>query len=85
MAPTSQPGVKVSLHNRPGKGVLAVVANTGANAQQAQLSFDLAGLTQPVSLAARGVLADKDMPLSGGKIGVALGPLENAVIRLKAR
>jgi hypothetical protein len=82
---TSDPAVKVSLHNRPGKGLLAVVANTGPQAQQAQVSFDLAALRQPASLAARNVLADNDIPLSGGSLEVSVGPLEHVVVWLKPR
>ena len=61
------------------------MANTGPQAQQAQVSFDLAALRQPASLAARNVLADNDIPLSGGSLEVSLGPLEHVVVWLKPR
>jgi hypothetical protein len=82
---TGQPGVKVSLHNRPGKGLLAIVANTGPQAAQTQVTFDLATLKQPAAISARDVLAEKDIPFAAGKLAVSLGPLEHIVVWMKPR
>jgi hypothetical protein len=78
------PGVKVSLHHRPGKGVLAVIFNTAGQKCRAEVALDLAALRQPAGLAAVDVLSGKPVEHQKGKLAVPLGPMEYAVIRLKA-
>jgi hypothetical protein len=82
---TRPAAVKVSLYNRPGKGLMAVIVNTGDQPCQAEATFDLAALQQPADLTARDVLADKPVALAAGRVQVPLGPLEHAVVWLKAR
>jgi hypothetical protein len=78
-------GVKISLYNRPGKGLLAVLVNTGSQPCQAVATFDLAALRQPAELVASDVLAGKAVPLSAGQARLPVGPLENVVLWLKTR
>jgi hypothetical protein len=78
-------GVKVSLYNRPGKGLIAVIVNTGGHSCQAEASFDLTALQQPAALAAVNVLTEKAIPLTGGRLCLPLGPLEQGVVWLKAK
>jgi hypothetical protein len=77
--------VKVSLYNRPGKGFLAVIVNTGNQPCQAEATFDLAALQQPGDLTAHDVLAGKPLPLAAGRVQLPLGPLEHAVVWLQGR
>jgi hypothetical protein len=77
------PGVKVSLHNRPGKGVLAAIVNTAGEKCRAEVALDLAALGQPAGLAAIDVLSDRPVAQADGKLAVPLGPMEYAVIWLK--
>ena len=49
---TDAPEVKVSLYNRPGQGVMAVISNLGRDQRQAQVTFNLAALKQSQALAA---------------------------------
>jgi hypothetical protein len=76
-------GVKVSLHNRPGRGVLAVITNTGPKACQAEVTLDLAALRQPSAIAAHDVLTGRALTLSSGCLSIPLGPLEYVVAWLK--
>jgi dienelactone hydrolase len=77
-------GVKVSLYNRPGKGLLAVIVNSSPQPCQAVAAFDLAALRQPAGLAACDVLADKAIALADGRVQLPLGPLEHVVVWLKS-
>lgn len=77
--------VKVSLYNRPGKGLMVVIVNTGGQSCQAEATFDLAALQQPAGLLAHDVLADKAVPFADGRLQVPLGPLEHAVVWLKTK
>jgi len=81
------PAVKVSLHNRPGRGLLAVVANTGRDACQARVTFNLGpkGLDQPTDLTAYDVVAQREIPFSSSRLEVPLGSLEYAVVWLKPK
>ena len=65
--------MKVSLYNRPGKGLIAVIVNTGSQSYQAEANFDLTALQQPADLAAIDVLAQKAIPLAGGRLRLPLG------------
>ncbi|MGQ9573903.1 MAG: glycoside hydrolase domain-containing protein [Thermoguttaceae bacterium] len=85
VARASDPNMKVSLHNRPRQGLLAVIANTGPQPCQAAVSLDLQTLGQPPGLVARDILADKDLRLADGQILVSLAPLEHVVVWLKPR
>ena len=78
-------GVKASLYNRPGKGFVAVVANTGSEACQAEAAFDLAALRQPTKLAARDVLSGKELPLADGRLALPLEPLGFVILRAEPR
>jgi hypothetical protein len=84
-ARTQPADVKVSLYNRPGKGFLAVIVNTGDKPCQAGVTFDLAKLEQPAELTAHDVLTDKSVPQSAGRVQLPIGPLEHAVLWLKPR
>ncbi len=68
-------GVKTSIYNRPGKGFMAVVVNTGSKECRAEAAFDLAALKQPTKLVARDVLTGKELPLVEGRVSLPLGPL----------
>ena len=82
---TQPEGVKVSLYNRPGKGLMAVIVNMGGHACQAEASFDLAALQQPTDLTAHDVLTDKPLPFAAGRLQLPVGPLRHAVVWLKIK
>lgn len=82
-ARTNSGDVKVSLYNRPGKGLIAVVVNTGGQPCQAEVAFDKTVLQQPGRLVAHDVLGDKPLPSTDGPLRLPLGPLEHAVVWLK--
>ncbi len=82
---TSPAPVKVSLYNRPGRGLIAVVVNVGDRPCDAELALDLAALQQPASLAANDILTDASLPLAAGKLSVPVGPMEHRVVWLRAR
>lgn len=81
-AAPSSPDVKVSLYNRPGKGLIAVVANTGPKECKAEVTLDLAALEQPGPLAARDVLTGREVRFSDGRLALALESLGFAVVRV---
>ena len=76
-------GVKVSLYNRPGKGLIAVIVNTGSRPCKAEVTLDLAALQQPADLTAHDVLADNSLPFAAGKVQLPMGPLEHVVVWLR--
>ena len=53
---TSPKGVKVSLYNRPGQGLIAVIVNATDRPSGAEVTFNLAALQQQSSLAAHAYL-----------------------------
>jgi hypothetical protein len=79
---TQPADVKVSLYNRPGKGLIAVVVNTGGRPCHAEVNFDLAALGQSAELTARDVLTDQPTAFTDGRLRLPLGPLEHAVVWL---
>jgi hypothetical protein len=79
---SSPAGVKVSLHNRPGRGLLATIVNTGPQACEAEVAFDLKALGQPALVAAHNILTGKRLPRAAGRLAISLGPLDYAVLRL---
>lgn len=82
---TEPAGVKVSLYNRPGRGLIAVIVNTGKEPCDAAATFDLKALGQPADAIARDVLTDKETPIQNGRIAAPLGSLEHVVLWLKPR
>ncbi|MFH1922999.1 MAG: glycoside hydrolase domain-containing protein [Planctomycetota bacterium] len=80
---TDAPGVKVSLYNRPGKGMIAVVANMGQEECSADVAFNLPALEQPAKLTGHDVLAEKEIPVTAGRLEVSLKSLECVIVRLK--
>ena len=75
-------GVKVSLYNRPGKGLIAVIANTGPDKCSAEIAFNRKALGQKSLLSAIDVLTDKTIPLSGDCLEVPLESLGFVIVRL---
>ena len=74
----------MSLYNRPGKGLMAVVANLGREPQTAAVRFDLARLKQSGSLRAWDVANDRELPAwSGGALTVTLASLDHVVVWLR--
>ena len=82
---TSPSEVKVSLYNRPGQGLIAVVVNAGTFPAQAEVAFDLAALGQGSGLVAQDVLGGATLTLSEGRLRLPIGPLEHRVVWLKSR
>ena len=82
---TSSPQVKVSLYNRPEKGLIAVVANTGRDDCQSQVTFNLQALKQRAELTAMDVVTERQIPVTGGRLQVPLDSLEHVMVRLKPR
>lgn len=81
---TSPPEVKISLYNRPGRGLLVVLVNLGTQPCEAEAEFDFQALGQPARLTATDVLAEKPVPLADRRLRVALGSLGHAVVWLRA-
>ena len=79
---SSPAGVKVSLHNRPGQGLLAAIVNTGPNACQAEVALDLQSLQQPAAATAHNILTGKRLALNSGRVAISLGPLQYVILRL---
>lgn len=83
---TSDDALKVSLYNRPGQGLIAVLVNTGVEPIEAEADFDPSKLQQSSDLTARDILADQDVPVRDGrKVSASLGSLEHLVLWLKPR
>jgi hypothetical protein len=85
MVTTSPESVRVSLYNRPGRGFLAVLVQTGDDSCQAEIEFNLSGLGQGGSLSAQDIISQREIPLSGGQLRLPLEPLGYAVIWVKPR
>jgi hypothetical protein len=82
---TSPAGVKASVYNRPGKAMIAVVANTGNEPCRAEATFNLADLKQPAELKARDIFTDAEVPIQSGRVEVPLDPLGSAVLWLEPK
>jgi hypothetical protein len=82
---TSTPDLKVSLYNRPGKGVVAVISNLGREATAGTVSFDFKRLRQPAGLQAYDVMVEGPRTLKGSDLPVDLKPLDFTVVWLKAK
>lgn len=82
---TESKEVKVSLYNRPGRGVLAVVSNLGQRDCEARVNLNLAALRQPSALAASEVMSGKPVAVTDGRLRLPLGSLDFAVVWLKPR
>jgi len=80
---TNSPDIKVSLYNRPGRGVMAVISNLGREEHVARVTLDLARLQQPRKLIAHDVLRQEDVPLQRGRLTVPLQSMGHTVIRLR--
>ena len=78
-------GIKTSIYNRPGKGFMAVIVNSGSKDCRAEAAFDLAALKQPGKLVARDVLTGKELPLVEGRVSLPLGPLGFVFFRAEPR
>jgi len=81
---TNSPNVKVSLYNRPQKGLIAVVANMGREACSAEVAFNLDALEQTSGLTAWDVMADAEIPLTDARLDVSLESLEHVVVWLSS-
>jgi hypothetical protein len=77
------PQVKVSLYNRPEKGLIAVVANMGRQDCDAEVAFHLRALRQPAGLTGRDVVSDRQIPVTDGRLQIPLGSLEHVMVRLE--
>lgn len=75
--------VKVSLYNRPGRGLIAVVANIGGEPAHAEVTFNLGRLSQPESFIAEDVLTEARIPCGKGLLELELAPLTFSMIRLR--
>ena len=64
---TSPAGVKVSLYNRPGRGLIAVVVNAGDRPCDAEVALDLAALEQRTSLKSSTIVVVGALPGDMGK------------------
>jgi hypothetical protein len=61
---------------------LATIVNTGPQACEAEVAFDLKALGQPALVAAHNILTGKRLPRAAGRLAISLGPLDYAVLRL---
>ena len=78
-------GVKVSIYNRPQKGLIAVVANMGQEDCHAEVTFDLAALEQPTDMTPYDILAEKEIPFTAAQLQVPLESLESVMVWLKLK
>ncbi len=81
---TNSPGVKVSIYSRPQQGMIAVVANMGAEKCLAEVTFDLRALQQAADLAVYDILAEKEIPFKAGRLEVPLESMGFVTVWLKA-
>lgn len=81
---TNKPEIKVSLYNRPGRGLAAVVVNTSGQEVEAEVHLDLAGLGHPKPLRAKNVLTDAELPLAEGRLQVRLPSLGFLLLHAQA-
>ncbi len=72
---TNRPEIKVSLYNRPGRGLAAVVVNTAGQELPAEVVLDLAALGHPKPLRARNVFTDTEVPFAEGRLQTSLPSL----------
>jgi hypothetical protein len=82
---TSPVGIKASLYNRPGQGLIAVIVNAGDRPCEAEVSFDLAALRQQPDLVAHDVLSEAPCSWAEGRLKLEIGPLEHRVVWLKVK
>jgi hypothetical protein len=75
----------VSLYNRPGKGLVAVISNLGHGEAAGTVTFNLRRLGQPAELSAYDVMAEKSLTAKDGALDVSLKPLDYLVVWLKAK
>lgn len=80
---TSTEDLKVSLYNRPGKGVVAVISNLGRQEVAGTVSFDFSRLQQPAGLVAEDVMAGGEVPVKGTALNLTLNPLDYKVLWLR--
>lgn len=81
---TDSRDVKVSIYNRPGKGLLAVVSNLATEACTARVAFDLQRLEQPAAMRATRVMRQSPLELRDGAVEVPLGPMDYEVLWLRS-
>ncbi|OIO90677.1 MAG: hypothetical protein AUJ92_18320 [Armatimonadetes bacterium CG2_30_59_28] len=83
-ARVSPAGCYVTLHSRPGKGVLCIVSNLGKVAAEAQVSLDLAKLKLSPEVKATDALTGEAIPISKGAFAVQLKPFDYALVRVSS-
>lgn len=84
-ARTNDVDIKVSLYNRVGKGLVAVVSNLAQVKRRAEVTFDLVRLGQAPGLTGVEILSQRPVPVRDGNIAVSLAPLDYAVVWLRPR
>lgn len=72
---TNRPEIKLSLYNRPGQGLVAVVANTSGQALSAEVELNLPALGHPKPLRAKNVLTEAEVPFADGRLKTDLPSL----------
>jgi hypothetical protein len=82
---TSSEDLKVSLYNRPGKGVVAVISNLGRQEVSGTVTFDFTRLEQPAGLAAYDVMAAGELPMKDETLNLTLPPLDYKVVWLRGQ
>ncbi len=80
---TDSRDVRVSIHNRPGKGLLAVVSNLGTEACTARVTFDLRRLEQPTGMKAMRVMRQAPVEMRDGVVELPLGPVDYELVWLR--
>jgi len=76
--------VKVSLYNRPGRGVIAIISNLGRTALQPQVSLDLAALKLPQPVVAEEMMTGHPVEIVQGRLGLPeMKSLDFAVVWVK--
>jgi hypothetical protein len=77
------PEVKVSLYNRPGRGLVAVVSNLGDKPMRTQVTLELDRLEQPIALRGEEVETGVPVTVSGNRFAVDIRALDYAVVWLQ--
>ena len=77
--------VKVSLYNRPGRGLIVVAFNLSPQEARARLTINLSALEQTEALTAQEVVSGAPVPWAGNTLELTLAGLDYAMLRFHPR
>ena len=77
--------LKVSLYNRPGRGFVVVAFNLAQEKCLAKLTIDFSAMSQPEPVAAREVVREVPVTISGNAVELELNGLDYAMVCVQPR